>query len=147
MNTTAALLAGTDLLNMGGLLGSLMAFDFAKAVIDNEIALMLKRLKQGVKVSEDMLALELIGEIGPGGNYMDSAHTLEHMLNAALFPDIANRQMREMWVEGGEKDAAFRALQKARQILTGENAAVFSKETDAKIRRRFQGMVRGDAGW
>ncbi len=147
MNTTAALLAGTDLFNMGGLLGSLMAFDFAKAVIDNEIALMLKRLKRGVKFNEDALALNLIGEIGPGGNYMDSAHTIEHMRSAAFFPDIANRQMREMWIEGGEKDTAFRALQKARQILTGENEAVFSKETDEMIRQRFQGMVKGDAGW
>lgn len=147
MNTTAALLGGTDLLNMGGLLGSLMAFDFAKAVIDNEIALMLKRLKQGVRFKEDALALELIGEIGPGGNYMDSAHTLEHMRNEAFFPDVANRQMREIWIEGGKKDTAFRAMQKAQQILTGENEAVFSKETDERIRQRFQGMVKGDAGW
>ena len=46
MNITAALLAGADLFNMGGLLGGLMAFDFAKAVMDNEMALMLKHLKK-----------------------------------------------------------------------------------------------------
>ena len=33
MNTTAALLAGADMFNVGGLLDSLMSFDFAKAVI------------------------------------------------------------------------------------------------------------------
>ena len=43
MSTTEALLAGADMFNAGGLLSSLMAFDFAKAVIDNEIALMINR--------------------------------------------------------------------------------------------------------
>ncbi|KKK63042.1 hypothetical protein LCGC14_2998290, partial [marine sediment metagenome] len=69
MNTTAAILAGADMLNMGGLLDSLMDFDYAKAVIDNEIALMLKKIKRGLEFSEENLSLELIAEIGPGGSY------------------------------------------------------------------------------
>jgi trimethylamine--corrinoid protein Co-methyltransferase len=47
MSTLAAVLAGVDMLNMGGLLDALLTFDFAKAVIDNEIALMLKQVKKG----------------------------------------------------------------------------------------------------
>ena len=50
MNVTGALLGGTDMFNMGGLLGGLMAFDFAKAVIDSEIAMMLKRMKRGMGI-------------------------------------------------------------------------------------------------
>ena len=75
MNTTAALLAGSDMFNMGGLLSSLMVFDFSKAVIDNEIALMLKRIMKGLALSKENIALDLISEIGPGGNYiLFSAH-------------------------------------------------------------------------
>ena len=44
MNTLLGVSAGATLLNMGGLFSSLMAFDFAKAVVDNEIALMNKRV-------------------------------------------------------------------------------------------------------
>jgi trimethylamine--corrinoid protein Co-methyltransferase len=147
MNTTAALLAGADLFNMGGLLGSLMTFDFAKAVIDDEIAMMLKRLIRGVEYSEEDLALELIGEIGPGGNYMDSTHTIEHMRSSSFFPDVANRDMREVWTADGRKDAAARALHQAQKILTKDNPAVFSLDTDKQIRSRFKGLVSGDAGW
>ena len=85
MNVTAALLGGTDMFNMGGLLGGLMAFDFAKAVIDSEIALMLKRIKQGLEFSKENMALDVIAETGPGGNYMDKMHTMEHMRSAAFF--------------------------------------------------------------
>ncbi len=147
MNTTAALLAGADMFNMGGLLGSLMAFDFAKAVIDNEIALMLKRIRRGIEVSKVNIAYDVIESVGPGGSFMDSGHTIDYMRTAALFPDVATRDMREIWKEKGSPDAAHRALAKARMILTKENPAVFSDEVDAKIRERFEHLVKGDAGW
>ena len=147
MNTTAALLAGADMFNMGGLLGSLMAFDFAKAVIDSEIALMLKRIKRGIEFSKEDLSLDLIAETGPGGSYMESTHTIKHMRSTALFPDVATREMRDLWEEKGRHDAEARALNLARNILTKENPAVFSEDIDAKIRARFKGLVEGKTGW
>jgi len=147
MNTTAALLAGTDMLNMGGLLSSLMTFDFAKAVIDNEIALMLKRVMQGLEFSEENLALDLIAEIGPGGNYMDSMHTVKHMRTTAVLPKVATREMRESWRKAGSKDAGFRAMNEAMKILSRENPAVFSADVDEKIRTRFKGLVAGNVSW
>lgn len=147
MNTTAAFLAGADLFNMGGLLGSLMAFDFSKAVIDNEIAQMLKRIRQGIEFSEENLALDLITEIGPGGNYMDSMYTIEHMRSAAFFPDVATREMREIWIGAGKEDAATRAMKRVREVLTKDNTTVFSEDVDATIRLRFKGLVKGNTGW
>ncbi len=147
MNTTAALLGGADMLNMGGLLSGLMVFDFAKAVIDNEIAMMLKRVQRGVEFSEEGLALELISRIGPGGNYMDSMHTIEHMRTAALFPKVATREVRETWEREGRLDAGARAMREVERILARENPAVFPKDVDERIRSRFKGLVAGDAGW
>jgi trimethylamine--corrinoid protein Co-methyltransferase len=147
MNVTAALLAGADMFNMGGLLGGLMAFDFAKAVIDNEIAMMLKRLKQGIEFSKENMALDVIAETGPGGNYMDKMHTFEHMRTSAFFPDLAVRDLRGPWEESGRPDTHSNAMDQARRILTHGNPAVFSKDVDAKIRTRFEGLISGDAGW
>ena len=147
MGVTAALMGGADLFNMGGLLGSLMAFDFAKAVIDNEIALMLKRLNRGIEVSDDDIALDLIKEVGPGGSFMDSMHTLEHMKDQVLFTQIAERDMFQIWEKKGRPDAEAKALELAKKILSKDNPAVISEEIDARIRDRFKGLVRGDAGW
>lgn len=147
MNVTAALLAGADMFNMGGLLGGLMAFDFAKAVIDNEIAMMLKRIQQGVEFSKENLALAAIAETGPGGNYMDKMHTFEHMRTTAFLPELAIRDLRGPWEEAGRPDVHSRAMNAARQILTRDNPAVFSQDVDLKIRKRFDGLVSGDAGW
>lgn len=151
MSTVAGLLGGADLFNVGGLLDALMTFDFAKAVIDNEIALMLKRIKRGIEFSPQHLALEVIAETGPGGMFADKPHTLEHMKTTALLPEVADRDMRQQWEEKGALDVQARAMQRVREILTRDNPAVFRPEVDARIRAVFADMVAGDSvpppGW
>ena len=146
MSTLAAVLAGVDMLKMGGgLLDALMAFDFVKAVIDNEIALMLKRVKRGLAFSEGDLALDVIAEVGPGGLFMDTRHTLKRMRTTALLPEIADRSPRQQWEAEGALDAHDRAMRRVREILTYDNPAVFAPDVDARIRAEFERLVAGDA--
>jgi trimethylamine--corrinoid protein Co-methyltransferase len=145
MSTLAGVLAGLDLLDMGGLLDALMVFDFAKATIDGKIALMLKRVKRGLEFSEENLALDVIAEVGPGGTFIDTLHTLKRMRTTALLPEIADRNPRQQWEEKGALDTHARAMQRVREILTRDNPAVFSPDVDARIRAEFEGLVAGDA--
>ena len=147
MGSIAALLGGADMLNMGGLLSSLLTFDFAKAVIDNEIGLMLKRIQRGMKVNAEDLCLDLIAKVGRGGSYLEEEDTFNRIRTTALLPSIAVRDMRGVWEKTGKTDAHTRALTEATKILNRENPAVFSAETDANIRARFKGLVAGDSSW
>ena len=151
MSAVATLLAGADMLNMAGLLDALKAFDFAKAVIDDEIAMMLKRLKRGLEFSEENLALNVIAEVGPGGTFMTHKHTVQWMRTVALMPKLADRDPRQVWENKGALDTHARAWQRARQILSKENPAVFSPEIEARIRAQFEGLVAGKShlpeGW
>jgi trimethylamine--corrinoid protein Co-methyltransferase len=141
----AAVLGGADLLSMAGLLDALMVFDFATAVIGSEIALMLKRAARGLEFGEETLALDVIAEVGPGGTFIDTEHTLQWMKKSALLPDIADRYPRPRWQAQGGLDAHARAMRRARDILTRDNPAVFSPEVDARIRAEFEGLVSGEA--
>ncbi len=145
MNTLLGVTAGATLLNMGGLFSSLMAFDFAKAVVDNEIALMDKRVWRGLEFSEENLALEEIAEAGPGGSYMGRKHTKARMRTTAVLPKLAARDMRAQWEEAGRPDIHGRALAEARRILAEPNPAVWDASLDAAIRNHFVGLVAGDA--
>jgi trimethylamine--corrinoid protein Co-methyltransferase len=145
MGTTAAMLGGADMLNMGGLLSSLLTFDFAKAVIDNEIGLMLKRIHQGMKSGAEDLCLDVIAKVGRGGSYLEELDTFNRMRTTALIPSVAMRDIRGIWAENGKTDAHTRALAEAEKILTRDNPAVFSPEVDAKLRTRFKDLVAGDA--
>ncbi len=151
MSTVAGLLGGVDMFNMAGLLDSLMSFDFAKAVIDDEIAQMLKKVKRGLEYSEDNLALDLIARVGPTGMFMDQPHTVERMRTTGFLPEIADRDPRQLWIERGALDSQAHAMQRVRDILTRDNPAGFSPEVDARIRGEFKDMVAGTleppAGW
>lgn len=147
IGTTGAVLAGSDMLNMGGLLDSLMAFDFAKAVIDNEIALMLKRFVHFPPVNPDQLSLDVISQVGPGGSFMETAHTMANMRDTALLTRIADREMRTSWEDAGRPDIHSRALKQVNAILGCENPNALPTEIDTRIRDRFAGLVAGEARW
>jgi trimethylamine--corrinoid protein Co-methyltransferase len=141
MSTVAGVLGGADMLNMGGLLDSLKAFDFTKAVIDDEIALMLKRIKQGIKFDEQELALDVIAQVKPGGSFMMNPHTLKRMKTEALLTHLADREAREAWEKKGSPDTATRARQRVREILSKESHVVFPADIDAHLHAQFAGLV------
>ena len=145
MSTVAALLGGVDLLAMGGLLDALLVFDYAKLIIDAEIAGMLKRLARGLDFSEENLALEVISQVGPGRSFIETRHTLRRARSEAFVPQVSDRQNRSLWQAAGAQDTQARALQRARDILQRGNPAVFAPEVDARIRAAFAGLAPGDA--
>jgi trimethylamine--corrinoid protein Co-methyltransferase len=143
MSTVAGVLGGADMLNMGGLLDALKSFDFAKAVIDNEIALMLKRLVRGITFDEQELALEVIAQVKPGGSFMLSQHTIKRMRSEALLTQLADRDTREAWEKKGSPDTQTRAMQRVREILAKESTAAFSDEVETRIRMQFKDLILG----
>ncbi len=151
MSTVAGLLAGADMFNMGGLLDALKVFDFAKAVIDDEIAQMLKRIKRGLEFSEAELALDVITQVGPGGSFMTQPHTMKRMKTVALLPSLADRTARAQWESKGALDTYARAAQRVHEILARPNSATFSPEIEARIQVAFAGLrpvdLKQPEGW
>jgi trimethylamine--corrinoid protein Co-methyltransferase len=145
-------LSGVNFIVMGGLMDALMSFDFGQAVIDSEIAQMLKRAAVGMEFSEEALSLEEIKSVGPAGMFVGHPNTLARMHDATFLPELADRRPREKWLEeGGGETIHQRALRKARAILTQPNRSALPAEADKRIRAAFEGLVRGDSrppeGW
>ncbi len=151
MSTVAGLLAGADLFNMGGLLDALKVFDFGKAVIDDEVAQMLKRVKRGFEFDDKELALDVIAQVGPGGSFMVNPHTVKRMKSAGLLTTLSDRNARVQWESKGSLDTHARAMQRVREILKRPAAASFAPEVEARIRAEFPGLVSGELrmpeGW
>jgi trimethylamine--corrinoid protein Co-methyltransferase len=143
MSTAAGVLAGADMLNMGGLLDALKVFDFAKAVIDDEIAQMLKRLKHGITFNEEELALQVIAQIKPGGSFMMSPHTARRMKSEALLTRLADREARETWEKKGSLDTHARAMARVNEILAQDDSDLIPAEAEARIHVQFKDLVPG----
>jgi len=143
MSTTAGLLAGADMLNMAGLLDALKVFDFAKAVIDDEIAQMLKRLKRGITFNEEELALQVIAQIKPGGSFMMSPHTMKRMKSEALLPRLADREARAAWEKKGSLDTHARAMLRVNEILAHNGPDLILPEVEVRLHSQFKNLASG----
>ena len=144
LSTMAGVLAGMDMLNMGGLVEALKTFDFAKVVIDDEIAQMLKRMKRGLEFSEENLALDVIKKIGPGGSFIVEPHTIKRMKTAGLLTKLSDRDTRSQWTKKGAHDIHDRAMTRVREILAKPSTTVFSPEVEERIRTHFTDLISAD---
>ncbi|MCH8168246.1 MAG: trimethylamine methyltransferase family protein, partial [Proteobacteria bacterium] len=151
MSPLMGALSGVNFIVMGGLLDALMSFDFGQLVIDDEIARMIKRVRQGFGFSRESASLDEIKATGPGGMFAANPSTLERMHTATFMPGLADRKLREQWAAEGSSTIRQRAMDKALDILSNPNAAALDAEVDARIRAAFDGLVRGDSvlpeGW
>lgn len=151
MSPLLAALSGVDFIVMGGQLDALMSFDFAQAVIDSEIAMMIKRVRGGFDFNEESASVQEIKDTGPAGMFAANPATLERMHTATFMPELADRKLREQWELEGASDIHQRALNRARAILSEPNPMALDAETDARVRAGFDGLVAGDSifpdGW
>ena len=144
MSAMGGMDSGMDMFNIGGLIDALKTFDFAKAVIDDEVAQMMKRVKRGVAFSDEDLAVNLIKEIGPGGSFIVAKHTISRMKTEAVMTKLADRDARTAWVKKGAMDIQARAMKKVKEIMTSNTTSLLSPELDEKLRAEFPGMVSGE---
>ena len=133
MSAMGGLLGGMDMFNIGGLIDALKTFDFAKAVIDDEIAQMLKRAKRGVNFSDDELAVGLIKDIGPGGSYITAKHTIGRMKTEAVMTKLADRDARTIWEKKGSTDIQARAMKKVKEIMTSNTTPLISPDRKSVV--------------
>ena len=151
MSPLMGALSGVSFIVMGGLLDALMSFDFGQLVIDDEIARMIKRVRQGFGFSRESASLDEIKATGPGGMFAANPSTLERMHTATFMPGLADRKLREQWAAEGSSTIRQRAMDKALDILSNPNAAALDAEVDARIHAAFDGLVKGDSvlpeGW
>ena len=144
MSGMGGLVSGMDMFNIGGLIDALKTFDFAKAVIDDEIAQMLKRVKRGISFTDEDLAVNLIKEVGPGGSYIVAKHTVSRMKTEAVMTKLADRDARTIWEKKGSTDIHTRAMNKVKELMTKNTAPLISPEVDAQLKAAFPGLVAGE---
>ena len=102
--------SGVDfVLHAGGILSSYLAFSFEKLVLDDEICGMMRRYEEGIEVSPDTLAYDVIANVGSEGNYLMEMHTVKRCRSEFWTPALVDRSGLEEWMETGRERAVDRA--------------------------------------
>ncbi|MEH0019029.1 MAG: trimethylamine methyltransferase family protein [Desulfobacter sp.] len=116
LTATVSALGGANIVYGAGCLDQGLTFDFAKLVMDAEMIRNIHKTLEGIVITDETLGLDIIHEIGPGGQFLATRHTVDHMRDlsqATLF----DRRNREGWQNAGGRDLTRRAYAKAKDIL------------------------------
>jgi len=111
-----ASLNGANLVHDVGYINNGLTTSLEQIVVSAEVAGSVRRIAGGIDVDEETMALDLIAEVGPGGEYLTSEHTLRHFRDN-WFPRLISRDPYEKWEQKGRKDLGNRANEFVRRIL------------------------------
>jgi len=129
-------LSGAHLIHDVGYLESGLTGSLAHLVICHEIIAWLKAYMQGLQISEDALALDVIEKVAPDGSFLDTEHTVAH-LREDHYPDLRDQNGFADWVVEGGTTLRDRATQKVGALLAGHRP----RQLPIRVRTAIQAIV------
>lgn len=128
----------------GGLTAS-----FEKFILDVDMLQMVAEFLTPLDVSQDALALDAVREVGPGGHFFGTAHTLARYETAFYSPILSDWRNFETWTDAGRPttyDHANRVFKE--KLATYERPPIdpaIEEELDAFVaKRKAEGGVATD---
>ncbi len=107
---------GGNLIHDVGYLESGLSGSLPFLSICNEIISWLEAFMEETEINDETLALNLIDEVGPDGQYLDNPHTLKHF-RKRWYPNLFERFNCDGWEREGAKDLGTRATEFVEKTL------------------------------
>ena len=85
-------------------------------VIINEVLGMIRRYEEDIILNDEPLALDVLDRVGPGGHFLEEAHTLNNFRNV-WYPQLFERMDYDRWLEKGARHFEERLVEKTRQAM------------------------------
>jgi trimethylamine--corrinoid protein Co-methyltransferase len=148
MAVWGAVMGGVNLLYQGaGWLEGGLTASYEKLIVDAEILQMLSEVLQPLAVDEASLGFEAIAEVGPGGHFFGTAHTLERYETAFYRPLLSDWRNFESWQADGARTATERANAIWKRLLAEAVAPPLDppigEALDALVARRKREIASG----
>lgn len=137
-----AALSGANLVHDIGYLESGLTSSYTTPVMNDEIIGLVRRIIKGIEVSEETLAVDVIGQVGPGKAFLGEEHTLRHFRKEFWFPTTFDRNRHDIWAAKGGKSADESVVEKARAILSEHRPKPLAEPLLAKLRSGGQGRSK-----
>ncbi len=133
MSTLLTALAGANIIYGVGMLELGITFSFEQFVMDNDIVKMVNKVVRGIDINDETLAVDVIKQVGAGGDFLMQEHTMKYMRTAQSSPKLMNRKMKYSWEETGSKDLTEVAREEAVSILKNHKPEPLSPDIASKL--------------
>ncbi len=114
----ATVLSGThQVWHAAGWLEGGLTMSYEKFVMDLDNCGMLLKMIQGMPIDNDTFGQDAYREVGPGENFLSTAHTMRHFREANFQADIQEAGAYEYWLEAGSQSLEQRATARWKSML------------------------------
>jgi len=125
-------------LHAAGILGAYNAMSFEKFVIDEDLGMQMLEQLRPIAITYESMDLELIKEVGIGGNYLTHPKTLEQCRTAFYLSDLVNRKGYARW----QKDGARCIHDRAAEIFKYRVANYVKPDIDPQLEKDLMSYIK-----
>jgi len=133
-------LTGADLLQGAGMLYGSRIFSYEQLLLDCEIYSAMRLVANGLPVNQETLALDVVKDVGVGGNFLAHKHTRRHIRDLWQ-PRFVDRRPYSAWEADGVGPREL-ANEKARWILENHQPDPLDPQLAAELSRIIASLER-----
>jgi trimethylamine--corrinoid protein Co-methyltransferase len=142
LSLMTALLHGANIVHDVGFMDSGLQGSLQLLVMANEFIGFLRAATRGVEVNDETLALDVVEELGPTGNYLQHPHTLRH-LREPFYSSLLDKGGYAQWEKRGRKTMEQSAADKVDKILESHEV----EPLPAEVQQNIAQIVAREQSW
>jgi trimethylamine--corrinoid protein Co-methyltransferase len=119
-----------------GYMESGKCYSLEMMAICDEVIGYIRYYARGIEVNDETLALDLIAELGPEGNYLSSEHTVNHY-RETWYPRLFNRNHFDGWQAEDGQTLGQRTKKRVEEILSGHKP----EPLDERIKQEIETIL------
>jgi trimethylamine--corrinoid protein Co-methyltransferase len=132
-------LSGASLVHDVGFLDCADIGSLPYLVMADEVISMVKRMLRPIEVTQDAIMLDLIEQIGPGGNFISEYRSASLCRREIWVPTLMDRNQYTIWEKKGSQSMEQRTLEKLHSILQKHQPAPLPQDVTQEINRILAG--------
>ena len=142
LSLITALIHGANIVHDVGFMDSGMQSSLPLIAIANDTIGWIRAATAGVPVDEETLALDIIDELGPTGDYLSHEHTLRHY-QEPFYSSLADKGTYSQWERRGATRMEERAAQQIEEILASHEPEPLPPDVQRDIKK----IVEREQAW
>lgn len=126
-------LSGANLIHDVGYLEAGLTQSLESMAICNEIISLVRWILRSYKIDDETVPMDLIEEIGPGGEFLTHQHTARHFSSQFWQPKLIQRDRYDTWKAKGGKTMKERANEEVKKLLQEENPSILDPKMQKEL--------------
>ncbi len=126
--------AGADIFGHMGISGVDQATSLGILMLQDEIIGYVESTMREMDFSDEAFGFDVIDEVGPGGSFIDTEHTVSRFRQELWQPRLLDREFYQAWKDAGAKSTEQRCELAVAEILASHTPEPVSDELDSALR-------------